>query len=40
MTTLKASTVNPNGNPPPRDKTLVLDPSISFYEMEDGDKTH
>ena len=37
--TLKASTVNHNGKPPPRDKTLGLDPVIHFYKIEDGAKT-
>ena len=36
--TVKASTANPLGKPPPGDKTLGPEPAISFYEIEDGDK--
>ena len=36
---VKASTAKPNGKTTTRDKTLVFDPDISFYEIEDGDKT-
>ena len=39
MKTIKASTDKPNGNTTPRDKTLVLEPYIYFFEIEDGDKT-
>ena len=39
LKTVKASTANPNGKPPPRDKTLEIDPEILFYKTEDGDKT-
>ena len=35
----KASTSNPNGKSPPRDKTLGLEPDTRFYEIEDGDNT-
>ena len=36
---VKASTAKPNGKPPPRDKTHVLEPAIHFYEIEDNYKT-
>ena len=36
---LKASTAKPLGNPPPGNKTLVINPDIRFYEIEYGDKT-
>ena len=36
---VKASTAKPNGKTTTRDKTLGFDPDISFYEIEDGDKT-
>ena len=35
----KDLTSNPNGKPPPGDKTLRLEPAIHFYEIEAGDKT-
>ena len=36
---VNASATNPLGKPTPRDKTLGLDPVISFYNIEDGDET-
>ena len=36
---VKASTANPSGNPPPGDKTSGLDPAIRLYELEYGDNT-
>ena len=38
MKTAKASTANRNGNPPPWDKPLDLDPPLCFYEIEEGEK--
>ena len=35
----KSSTSKPNGKPPPGDYTLVLDPDIRFYEIEEDNKT-
>ena len=39
MKTVKASTAKPNGKPPPRSKSLGIEPAILFYEIEGGDKT-
>ena len=36
---VKASAAKPLGKPPPRDKTLGLEPAICFYAIEDGDDT-
>ena len=33
MKTVKASTVKPNGKPPPVDKYLGIEPDIRFYEI-------
>ena len=33
------SAAKPSRNPPPRDKTLGLDPEIRLYAIEDGDET-
>ena len=35
----KPSTANPSGKPPPRDKSLGLEPAIPFNAIEDGDET-
>ena len=35
----KASTSKPLGKSTPGYRSLGLDPDISFYEIEDGDKT-
>ena len=34
-----ASAAKPSGKPPPRDKTLGIDPDIRFYNLEDSDET-
>ena len=34
---IKDSTTKPDGKPPPINKRLWVDPSIHFYEIEDGD---
>ena len=39
LKTVKASTSNLDGKPPPRDKTLGVEPEICSYKIEDGDKT-
>ena len=39
MKTVKDSAEKPNGKNLPGDKTLEIDPSIRFYEIEYGDKT-
>ena len=36
---MKMKTATSNGSPPPKDKTLVFEPDIRFYEIEDGDNT-
>ena len=36
---VKASADKTSGKPPPRDKTLVLEPAIHFYKLEDGGET-
>ena len=39
LKTVKASKENPNGTPPPGDKTLGFGPAICFYEIKYGYKT-
>ena len=39
MKTLKASTENPNVKPPPGEKSLGIEPTNRFYEIEDNDNT-
>ena len=39
MKIVKASTSKRNGKPPPGDKSLGIDSSIRFYEIEDSDNT-
>ena len=39
MKTVKASTANPNGKTPPGNKSLGLQTTICFYEIEYIDKT-
>ena len=36
---VKALSANPLGKPPPGDKTLGIEPTTRFYEMEDVDDT-
>ena len=36
---VKASSADPSGKPPPGDKTCGIEPGIRFYEIEDGDET-
>ena len=36
---VKATVAKPLGKPPPRGKTLWLDPEICFYVIEDSDET-
>ena len=36
---VKASAAKHSSKPPPVDKTLGLDPVISFYTLKDGDET-
>ena len=33
---VKASAAKPLDKPPPRDKTMGIEPEIRFYELEDG----
>ena len=36
---VKSSTAKTNGKHPTRDKTIGLDPTIHFYEIENSDRT-